>query len=141
MMYDSMSSYDLSDQKERGDFLDHLRKVQAKDPGRLSDAELASALMNNLYVPLSMRETPADYLKVRRQRHDGHISHGCVLLPRQKSKDLQKVDRRDRSGRSKRRVVRVCAIPAGLKFEIPVSLPDLIILRFMNTNTTQPSRD
>ena len=91
-MYDSMSSHNLSDQKERGDFLDHLRKVQAKDPDRLSDAELASALMNNLYVPLFMRDVPADYVKICRQRHDGDISYGCVLLPCQKSKDLRKVD-------------------------------------------------
>lgn len=51
MLFEAISSHNPSVAKERGDFLDHLRKVQVKDPGRMSDAELQSALISNLCVP------------------------------------------------------------------------------------------
>ncbi len=50
MTFDAMDSYNQTKWKRRGDYLEHLRKVQEKDPSRLSDRDICTALFSNLYV-------------------------------------------------------------------------------------------
>ena len=51
MTFDGMDSYNQSkSKKQRGDYLEFLRQVQEKDPNRLSDRDITTALFSNLWV-------------------------------------------------------------------------------------------
>lgn len=72
-MLDAMSSNYATGSIRRGDFLDYLRKVQEKDPERLPDRDISTALLSNLSVARKMSRTSADARKtglqgVTRQR-------------------------------------------------------------------------
>lgn len=59
----------LDPEKTRGDLLEHLRRVQAKDSGRMPDRDIMSALFTNLceFVSQSMRGRKLIYWQIRWQ--------------------------------------------------------------------------
>jgi Cytochrome P450 len=48
MMFNAMSSHKTSDKEQHGDFLEFIRKVQAKTPDSLSDRDVSTSLFTNL---------------------------------------------------------------------------------------------
>jgi hypothetical protein len=62
-MLDAMSSNYATGSTRRADFLDYLRTVQEKDPERLPDRDISTALLTNLSVTRKMLRTSADVRK------------------------------------------------------------------------------
>ena len=50
MISEAKASHKDPDPQDPSDLLDYLLKAQAKDPARMTDPDMTSALLNNLYV-------------------------------------------------------------------------------------------